>query len=103
MKQTMSVLKENNNFSINNTNNNNEININSNSPAAVAAATATDSSSSSSSCGVLNDNENHHPYAFHVSGPRNVSSPNWREIIKSSWYISLQDHLFSILFVFCFI
>lgn len=26
-----------------------------------------------------------HPYAFHVSGPRNVSSPNWRQIINSSW------------------
>ncbi|KAJ4980654.1 hypothetical protein NE237_031491 [Protea cynaroides] len=26
-----------------------------------------------------------HPYAFHVSGPRNVSSPNWRELINSSW------------------
>lgn len=28
---------------------------------------------------------NHHPYAFHVSGPRNVSSPNWRDLISSSW------------------
>ncbi|KAF8408900.1 hypothetical protein HHK36_004970 [Tetracentron sinense] len=26
-----------------------------------------------------------HPYAFHVSGPRNISSPNWRELISSSW------------------
>ncbi|KAL5731813.1 hypothetical protein ACHQM5_004507 [Ranunculus cassubicifolius] len=26
-----------------------------------------------------------HPYAFQVSGPRNVSSPNWRELISSSW------------------
>ncbi|CAO2814202.1 unnamed protein product [Amaranthus hypochondriacus] len=26
-----------------------------------------------------------HPYAFHVSGPRNLSSPNWRDIISSSW------------------
>lgn len=26
-----------------------------------------------------------HPYAFHVSGPRNLSSPNWRDIINSSW------------------
>ncbi|XP_059452729.1 GDSL esterase/lipase At4g10955 isoform X2 [Corylus avellana] len=26
-----------------------------------------------------------HPYAFHVSGPRNVSSPNWRDLISSSW------------------
>ncbi|OUZ99402.1 hypothetical protein BVC80_8057g6 [Macleaya cordata] len=29
--------------------------------------------------------ENHHPYAFHVSGPRNLSSPNWRDLISSSW------------------
>ncbi|XP_037414095.1 GDSL esterase/lipase At4g10955-like [Triticum dicoccoides] len=26
-----------------------------------------------------------HPYAFHVSGPRNLPPPNWREIIRSSW------------------
>ncbi|KAK9284852.1 hypothetical protein L1049_024032 [Liquidambar formosana] len=26
-----------------------------------------------------------HPYAFHVSGPRNVASPNWRDLINSSW------------------
>ncbi|KAF3629527.1 hypothetical protein CQW23_18200 [Capsicum baccatum] len=26
-----------------------------------------------------------HPYAFHVSGPRNVSSPNWKDLISSSW------------------
>ena len=26
-----------------------------------------------------------HPYAFHNSGPRNLSSPNWRDIISSSW------------------
>ncbi|CAO2814199.1 unnamed protein product [Amaranthus hypochondriacus] len=25
-----------------------------------------------------------HPYAFHVSGPRNLSSPNWRDIISYS-------------------
>ncbi|PSR95264.1 GDSL esterase/lipase [Actinidia chinensis var. chinensis] len=29
--------------------------------------------------------EDDHPYAFHVSGPRNVSSPNWRDLINSSW------------------
>lgn len=29
--------------------------------------------------------QNPHPYAFHVSGPRNVSSPNWRDLINSSW------------------
>ncbi|KAF5765534.1 putative alpha/Beta hydrolase [Helianthus annuus] len=34
------------------------------------------------------DDENnpiHHPYAFHVSGPRKVSAPNWRDLINSSW------------------
>ncbi|XP_047308780.1 GDSL esterase/lipase At4g10955-like [Impatiens glandulifera] len=32
------------------------------------------------------DNPNHHhPYAFHVSGPRNLSSPNWKDLINSSW------------------
>lgn len=28
-----------------------------------------------------------HPYAFHVSGPRNVASPNWRDLINSSWLV----------------
>ncbi|KAK1397210.1 Fungal lipase-like domain containing protein [Heracleum sosnowskyi] len=34
-----------------------------------------------------NDNcdTNNHPYVFHVSGPRKVSSLNWRDLIKSSW------------------
>lgn len=31
------------------------------------------------------EGEEAHPYAFHVSGPRNVSSPNWRELLNSSW------------------
>ncbi|KAK4434805.1 hypothetical protein Salat_0643400, partial [Sesamum alatum] len=26
-----------------------------------------------------------HPYAFHVSGPRNVPSINWRDLINSNW------------------
>lgn len=26
-----------------------------------------------------------HPYAFHVSGPRNLCSPTWRDNISSSW------------------
>ncbi|TKW16794.1 hypothetical protein SEVIR_5G323200v4 [Setaria viridis] len=26
-----------------------------------------------------------HPYDFHVSGPRNLPPPNWKEIIRSSW------------------
>ncbi|XP_058095293.1 GDSL esterase/lipase At4g10955-like [Magnolia sinica] len=29
--------------------------------------------------------EEDHPYDFHVSGPRNLSSPNWKDIISSSW------------------
>ncbi|KAK9085807.1 hypothetical protein Sjap_026218 [Stephania japonica] len=31
------------------------------------------------------DSLGHHPYAFHVSGPRKISSPNWRDLINSSW------------------
>ncbi|XP_030466750.2 GDSL esterase/lipase At4g10955 [Syzygium oleosum] len=31
------------------------------------------------------EGEEAHPYAFHVSGPRNVSSPNWRDLLNSSW------------------
>ena len=27
-----------------------------------------------------------HPYAFHVSGPRNVPTINWRDLINSTWY-----------------
>ncbi|AED96006.1 alpha/beta-Hydrolases superfamily protein [Arabidopsis thaliana] len=33
----------------------------------------------------VKEDETHHPYAFHVSGPRNVASPNWRDLINSSW------------------
>lgn len=33
------------------------------------------------------DQPESHPYAFHVSGPRNVSSPNWRDLINSSWSV----------------
>ncbi|XP_068669479.1 GDSL esterase/lipase At4g10955-like [Aristolochia californica] len=29
--------------------------------------------------------EGGHPYDFHVSGPRNLSSPTWRDIISSNW------------------
>ncbi|XP_051135222.1 GDSL esterase/lipase At4g10955 [Andrographis paniculata] len=38
--------------------------------------------------GSQNQNQNHnqqHPYAFHVSGPRNVPSINWRDLISSTW------------------
>lgn len=34
---------------------------------------------------VKEERESSHPYAFHVSGPRNVAAPNWKEIIISSW------------------
>ncbi|CAA7052730.1 unnamed protein product [Microthlaspi erraticum] len=34
---------------------------------------------------VVKEEDAHHPYAFHVSGPRNVASPNWRDLINSSW------------------
>uniref|UniRef100_A0A7N0RJ54 Triacylglycerol lipase n=1 Tax=Kalanchoe fedtschenkoi TaxID=63787 RepID=A0A7N0RJ54_KALFE len=34
---------------------------------------------------VNGEEEAHHPYAYHVSGPRNVCSPNWRDLIRSSW------------------
>ncbi|XP_042477410.1 GDSL esterase/lipase At4g10955-like [Macadamia integrifolia] len=35
--------------------------------------------------GISSDSEEAHPYAFHISGPRNVSSPSWRDLINSSW------------------
>lgn len=35
----------------------------------------------------VKDKEEAHPYAFHVSGPRNVASPNWRDLINSSWSV----------------
>lgn len=49
-----------------------------------------------------------HPYAFHVSGPRNVPSINWRDLINSTW--SVKFIFFSFLkfwicmlgLVFCF-
>ncbi|CAM8958877.1 unnamed protein product [Rhodiola kirilowii] len=34
---------------------------------------------------VKGEDDSHHPYAYHVSGPRNVCSPNWRDLIRSSW------------------
>ncbi|KAH6822890.1 alpha/beta-Hydrolases superfamily protein [Perilla frutescens var. hirtella] len=33
----------------------------------------------------LLDPQTQHPYAFHVSGPRNVPSINWRDLISSTW------------------
>ncbi|EYU21088.1 hypothetical protein ABFS82_08G201900 [Erythranthe guttata] len=31
------------------------------------------------------DDDDEHPYAFHVSGPRNVSPLNWRDLLFSTW------------------
>ncbi|XP_020230529.1 GDSL esterase/lipase At4g10955 [Cajanus cajan] len=31
------------------------------------------------------EEEASHPYAFHVSGPRNLTTLNWRDLISSSW------------------
>lgn len=40
-----------------------------------------------------------HPYAFHVSGPRNVPSMNWRDLINSTWSV-LSFHLLQLFFFF---
>ncbi|XP_065858608.1 GDSL esterase/lipase At4g10955 [Euphorbia lathyris] len=40
-----------------------------------------------------------HPYAFHVSGPRNLASPNWRDLINSSW----KDQKYKRTVIACFI
>jgi hypothetical protein len=34
---------------------------------------------------VVQKQEEAHPYAFHVSGPRNLVNLNWRDLISSSW------------------
>ena len=33
----------------------------------------------------VNNASSDHPFAFHVSGPRKVSSPSWRDLLNSSW------------------
>ncbi|XP_062221371.1 GDSL esterase/lipase At4g10955-like [Phragmites australis] len=40
-----------------------------------------------------------HPYDFHVSGPRNLPPPNWREIIRSNW----KDPSYKRMVMACFI
>ncbi|KAG1330489.1 GDSL esterase/lipase [Cocos nucifera] len=40
-----------------------------------------------------------HPYDFHVSGPRNLASPNWRDLIRSSW----RDPNYKRMVIACFI
>lgn len=52
----------------------------------------------SESVAAKEDDADHHPYAFHVSGPRNVSSPNWRDLINSSWYDSSRSVFLLFLF-----
>lgn len=42
--------------------------------------------------------EEAHPYAFHVSGPRNVASPNWRDLINSSWSVTSRFVLICVFF-----
>ena len=44
--------------------------------------------------------QHHHPYAFHVSGPRNVASPNWRDLINSSWSVKYSSPPFVSLYHF---
>lgn len=48
---------------------------------------------------VLIEKEAAHPYAFDVSGPRNLSSPNWRDLIRSSW----KDTTYKRTVIACFI
>ena len=40
-----------------------------------------------------------HPYAFHVSGPRNVPSPNWRDLINSNWSVPSILYIFSVVLI----
>ncbi|KAG4924066.1 hypothetical protein AAZX31_18G103500 [Glycine max] len=40
-----------------------------------------------------------HPYAFHVSGPRNLANLNWRDLISSSW----KDATYKRTVIACFI
>ncbi|KAJ3670773.1 hypothetical protein LUZ60_008199 [Juncus effusus] len=40
-----------------------------------------------------------HPFDFHVSGPRNLSTPNWRDLIRSSW----KDPNYRRMVIACFI
>ncbi|XP_074285148.1 GDSL esterase/lipase At4g10955 [Silene latifolia] len=57
----------------------------------IVIATTTMEVAQGSNNGGINNNNNinngveAHPFAFHVSGPRNFSSPTWRDILKSSW------------------
>ncbi|KAG5622132.1 hypothetical protein H5410_007350 [Solanum commersonii] len=42
----------------------------------------------------------YHPKAFHVFGPRHISSPGWRELISSSWLVSVYHFMSSFSFQF---
>ncbi|CAN4082036.1 unnamed protein product [Withania somnifera] len=41
----------------------------------------------------------HHPKAFHVFGPRHISSPRWSELISSSW----KDESYKRIVMACFV
>ncbi|KAI9114799.1 hypothetical protein K1719_014497 [Acacia pycnantha] len=43
--------------------------------------------------------EAHHPYAFHVSGPRNFASLTWKDLLNSSW----KDENYKRIVIACFI
>ncbi|KAJ0971681.1 hypothetical protein J5N97_019640 [Dioscorea zingiberensis] len=40
-----------------------------------------------------------HPFDFHVCGPRNISAPNWKDLIRSSW----RDASYKRMVIACFI
>lgn len=42
-----------------------------------------------------------HPYAFHVSGPRNVPTINWRDLINSTWLVQFVFSAFFRFFCCC--
>ncbi|PKU70368.1 GDSL esterase/lipase At4g10955 [Dendrobium catenatum] len=48
---------------------------------------------------IENSEVEEHPYDFHVSGPRNLSSPNWKDLIRSSW----RDPNYKRMVIACFI
>jgi hypothetical protein len=35
-------------------------------------------------------------WEFHATGPRNLTSPGWRDLIRSSWYAPLAPHFHSL-------
>ncbi|KAG6407129.1 hypothetical protein SASPL_130113 [Salvia splendens] len=52
----------------------------------------------------LQNQPQQHPYAFHVSGPRNVPTINWRDLINSTWIESnRKDGKYKRTVIACFI